>query len=165
MTGMMTKHKLEPTMDSIDQWDVLNDGNSSTIAMLTNCDLVGGADVELDFGEAGQKANIIKINYATTNKQSINGCMLYVMDKNRKIIFEKYLSGVTDITPTIREFPIASPTTSAIIPTSEIALVRYLRLTRTSPGIASGGTLDYYMNVITLEGLLGTQTPLYCGYF
>jgi hypothetical protein len=40
-------------------------------------------------------------------------------------------------------------------------MVHYLRITRTSPGIGMGGGPDNHMNVIKLEGLLGTQSRAY----
>ena len=135
-------------------WALLNDGNADTEAVLNN-------DVELDLGDGGVMSDKIKVVFSKTNMTSINGSVLFVMDNDRKVIFENLFVGITANSPTTQEFPLATLSGVVPIPDAETAVICYLRLTRTSPGIGTDGGPDVYMNVIKLEGLLGTHAHAY----
>ena len=136
------------------EWALLNDGKEDTVAVLNN-------DVELDFGDGGIMSDKIKVVWSKDNQASANGSILFVMDNDRKIIFQNLFVGLTAALPIEREFPLATLGVVVPILDEETAVIRYLRITRTSPGMGMGGGPENYMNVVKLEGLLGSRTPMY----
>jgi hypothetical protein len=94
-------------------WQRLNDGNPLTYAHTgppPNNDNIHtiGWYMELDLGEGGKMTTWVRIRHRpdVPYKLRSNGCVLYVMDNDRTVVFEHTFSGMTNESPTEEEFNI-----------------------------------------------------------
>ena len=97
----------DPSFD----WQRLNDGNASTYAHTgappnNDNNYTIGWYMELDLGDGGKMTDRVRIVHRMDipYKMRSNGCVLYVMDINRNVIFQNAFSGLTEASPTEEDF-------------------------------------------------------------
>jgi hypothetical protein len=124
----------------------LNDENDETFAdtMVSQFSYM-----ELDLGAGGKMTNRVRMRHGDNVLQS-NNMTLYVLDNERRVIMQHFITHLKTDSRAVSDFIIAdAEDDSAGLSLFETRMVRYLRLTRTSG--------RDHMNEQLLEGFLGSR--------